>query len=143
MELDPNLAWGHMFLAPNLGYLGEPQAALEHARVALRLSPEDPQMFGIQSAHAQAHLFLGQLDEALTWSKAAVRQRSNFLIGQCMVAITAALTGRNDEAARALARVREIDPRASLASLAQVLPLRRAQDREIFADGLRRAGLRD
>jgi hypothetical protein len=45
------------------------------------------------------------------------------------------------EAQRAVARILEIDPTMRLSNLQDFVPLRRPQDLERFAEGLRKAGL--
>ena len=52
-----------------------------------------------------------------------------------------ALTGRPDEAQRAMKHLRELDPTLRVSNLADWLPIRRLDDLATFADGLRKAGL--
>ncbi len=47
LVLNPNLAWAWQFSAIAKALGGEPEVAIEHAARAMRLSPQDPQMFGI------------------------------------------------------------------------------------------------
>jgi hypothetical protein len=44
----------------------------------MRLSPQDPQQFGMKIAMAWGHFFARRYDEALFWAEAAVREQSNF-----------------------------------------------------------------
>jgi hypothetical protein len=45
------------------------------------------------------------------------------------------------EAQKAVARILEIDPTMRLSNLHDFIPLRRSEDLERFAEGLRKAGL--
>lgn len=60
LALNPNLAWAWLFSGWVKVWLGEPEVAIEHVRHAMRLSPHDPQVFGMQSAIAFAHFFAGR-----------------------------------------------------------------------------------
>ena len=66
LGLNPNLAWAWHFSGFTKAYLGEPETAIEHAARAMRLSPQDPQIFAMQTATALAHFFAGRDDEALS-----------------------------------------------------------------------------
>jgi hypothetical protein len=58
-----------------------------------------------------------------------------------MAAASSALSGRLAEAQRALARLREIDPALRLSNLHEFIPLRKPEDFNRLAEGLRKAGL--
>ena len=53
--LNQNLAWVWHFSALAKAFLGEPEAAIEQAARAMRLSPQDPQTFAMQMVVGQAH----------------------------------------------------------------------------------------
>ena len=141
LGLNQNLAWVWHFSALAKAFLGEPEAAIEHAARAMRLSPQDPQMFAMQVATAWGHFFLGRDAEASSWAEAALRQQPSFLIGACVAAAAAAHAGRMAEAERAVARLRELDPALRLGNLNELLPFRRPEDFARWAEGLRQAGL--
>ena len=104
------------------GFLGEPEVAIERAARAMRLSPQDPQMFGMQVATAWAHFFAGRYEEALSWAQTAVREQPNFFIALCVAAASAALGGKPDEAREAMARVRQLNPALRMSNLDEILP---------------------
>ena len=80
-------------------------------------------------------------EEAHACAQAAQRELSNFPLAPAVVAASAALSGRNTDAASAIARLRQIDPELCLSNLALWIPLRRPEDAARWAEGLRRAGL--
>ncbi len=141
ISLNPNLA-GAWFLSGLVSaLLGEPETAVERVQRALRLSPQDPQMFGMHAIVGLGHFVAGRYDEALTWAATARRERPNFLLANCLAAASAALCDRPAEAAEAMARAREIDPTLRLSNLKNWLVFRRETDFARWRDGLRKAGL--
>ncbi|MFN0192534.1 MAG: adenylate/guanylate cyclase domain-containing protein [Aestuariivirga sp.] len=141
LSLNPNLGWAWHVSALAKSYLGDPEAALEHAFRAIRLSPQDPQMSGMHIAVATAHFVAGRYDEALAEAELAVRGQVNFFVGTCVAAASAALAGKTVQAEKAMARVRELNPALRLSNLNELLTFRRGGDFERWVEGLRLAGL--
>jgi adenylate cyclase len=57
------------------------------------------------------------------------------------LAASAAMAGRQEQALKAMARLRELDPTLRISNLKDVTPLRRPEDLARYAEGLRKAGL--
>jgi len=141
LDLNPN---GSMALTQS-GYvrvwLGQPEIAIEHLQKAMRLSPVDTTMFMMQMAMAFAHYIAGRDEEAFAWAEKAL-QRNPFLAPATRIAAaSAALLGRMADATKYLALLRQLDPGLRIANLGERVTLRRAEDRERLAEGLRKAGL--
>jgi adenylate cyclase len=141
LTLNPHLATAWRYSGLLKVYLGESEVAIRHLVHAMRLSPLDPGLHSMQAAMALAHFTGGDYEAALVWANKARRENANFLPAHRNVAASAALTGRLDEARKAVARVLEIDPMSRISNLADHVPLARAKDLENYADGLRKAGL--
>ena len=141
LALNPNLAWGWHFSALAKAFLGQTEVAIERASRAMRLSPQDPQQFGMKIAMAWAHFFACRYEEAFSWAQAAVREQSNFFMAIAVNAASAALAGKTEEAAKAMARLRELNPTLRVSNLKSFMPIHRAQDFERWTEGLRKAGL--
>jgi TolB-like protein/class 3 adenylate cyclase len=141
LVLNPNLAWAWHFSALTKAFLGEPEVAIEHAARAMRLSPQDPQMFAMQTATSFAHFIAGRDDEASSWAQTALRQRSNFLMAIGVAAASGALAERTAQANEAMTRLRQISPGLRISNLKDWLPFRRSKDFNRWAEGLRKAGL--
>jgi TolB-like protein/class 3 adenylate cyclase len=141
LALNPNLAWGWLFGALAKAWLGQPETAIERAARAMRLSPQDPQTFAMQSATAWGHFIAGRYDEASSWAESALREQPNFFVATCIAAASGALASRPDEAEKAMARVRQLNPALRLSNLKDLLPFGRQEDFDRWADGLRKAGL--
>jgi hypothetical protein len=107
----------------------------------MRMSPQDPQMSGMHVAVAWAHFIAGRYDEALMEAEAAVRGQVNFFVGTCLAAASAALAGKPDQAEKAMARARELNPNLRLSNLKDLIPFRRREDFDRWYDGLKKAGL--
>ena len=141
LAINPNLAWAVSFSAIANAFLGKPDAGVERAARAMRLSPQDPQMFGMQIGIAWAHFFAGRHEDALAWAETAQRGQSNFFMATCVEAAAAAHAGRLVDAQKAMARIRHLNPALRLSNLKELLPFERPQDFDLWAEGLRRAGL--
>jgi TolB-like protein/Tfp pilus assembly protein PilF len=138
--LNPNLASGWYFSGWLKDRLGEPEVAIEHVARAMRLSPLDPLMFGMQTAMAWAHFTAGRYDEASSWADRAMVEQSNCAPTLRIAAASNALAGRLEKAQKAMARLREYDPTLRVSDL-KGLSLRRADVLAKFVEGLRMAGL--
>jgi len=143
LVLDPNLAaawhvsgWGRI-------HGGDPETAIEHLTRAIRLSPLDPLLYGMQNGVAAAHFLAGRYDEAASWARKALREQPNYLPAMRFAAASLALAGRLDEAQVAIARMCGIDPALRVSGLKGLVPFRRPADIARYADGLRKAGLQE
>jgi len=141
LALNPNLAWAWFFSALAKAWLGQPEIAIAHAARAIRQSPQDTQMFGMQAAAAFGHFVAGRYDEAFASAEVAVREQLNFLTGQCVLAASGALAGKLPAAEKAMANVRRLNPALRVSNLKDFLPFARQEDFDRWAEGLRKAGL--
>jgi TolB-like protein/class 3 adenylate cyclase len=139
-------------LTPNFGmvlghsgyvrvWLGEPAAAIDYLQRAMRLSPVDPLIFVMQTASAMAHFIAGRDDEAFAWAEKSTQRNPFFPPATWAAAASAANLGRSEDAAKYVARLRQIEPGATIATIKERLLMRRPQDRERLVEGLRKAGL--
>jgi TolB-like protein len=141
LALNPNLAWGWQFSALTKAWLGQPEVAIEHATLAIRLSPQDPQLFAMQASTAFAHFVAARYNEAFSSAASAVREQANFFVGQCVAAASGALAGKLPQAAKAMEQVRRLNPALHVSNLRDFIPFARQDDFDRWAEGLRRAGL--
>jgi hypothetical protein len=70
-----------------------------------------------------------------------MRDNPRHLMPPTTAAASNALAGRMTEAQTAVARILEIDPSMRVSNLQEFIPLRRPEDIDRFAEGLRKAGL--
>ena len=141
LVLNPNLSAAWYLSGFQRISLGEPDNAVERFERAMRLNPLDPEMFQMQTGMAMAHLFARRFDVASSWLEQAAREAPNVLRVYGFMAASHALAGRTEPAHRAMHHVRRLDPALRLSSLRDWVLLRRSEDVDMLADGLRKAGL--
>jgi tetratricopeptide (TPR) repeat protein len=141
LVLNPNLAAAWFLGAFQRLARGEPDVALERFQHVMRLSPLDPEMVRMQAGLAAAHLIAGRFDTAASWAEKSLRELPDFGLASGIAAASYALAGRQEEAERAIQHLRRIAPQMCIANLMDWIPFRRPQDLELFAGGLRKAGL--
>ena len=139
LQLNPNLmdAWQSSGIARLA--MGEWDVAIDHFARAMRLSPFDPMLFMMQQGTAAAHFCKGQYEEAAAWAAKSLGQPTDANAWR-LIAASHALVGREDQAQKAVARLRELEPTLRLATLN--LPTWRTQQARLkMEEGLRKAGL--
>ncbi|MEI2301875.1 adenylate/guanylate cyclase domain-containing protein [Ensifer sp. MJa1] len=141
LALNPNLASAWLFSVWAKIWFGEPEIAIDHLARAMRLSPQDPQIFNAQAAISAAHFFAGRYEDAAAWAQAAIREQPVHFIATCVAAASNALAGHPTEAAEAIARLRQLDPDFCLSNLGDYFPIRRSEDAALWVRALEQAGL--
>jgi adenylate cyclase len=142
LVLDPNLsaAWARSGWARI--WRGEPDIAIEHLARAMRQSPLDPLMPNMRATTAFAHFFAGRYDEACSWAQLVLQERPGSLNALHIAVAGNGLAGRLDQAQKALAQLRQLDPTLRVLNLRDRLgPYRRQEDLARYEEGLRKAGL--
>jgi TolB-like protein/class 3 adenylate cyclase len=122
-------------------WLGEPEAAIERFARAMRLSPLDPWASAMQSGTAHAHFFLGRYDEAASWAAMALQDNPDFQPGLRMAAASNAMADRLEQAHKAVARLRQLNPALRVSNLKDVLGPYGHANLSRYEEGLRQAGL--
>ena len=142
LVLNSNLAEAWSFGGWVKNWLGEPELAIERFARAMRLSPLDPSLLRMPSGTAHAHFFLGRYDEAASWAAMALQDNPDYQPGLRIAAASNAMAGRPEQAHKAVARLRQLNPTLRVSTLKDVLgPFRRAEDLSRYEEGLRQAGL--
>jgi TolB-like protein/class 3 adenylate cyclase len=142
LVLNSNLAEAWSFGGWAKNWLGEPEAAIERFARGMRLSPLDPSLLRMPSGTAHAHFFLGRYDEAASWAAVALQDNPDYQPGLRIAAASNAMAGRPEQADKAVARLRLLNPTLRVSTLKDVLgPFRRAEDLSRYEEGLRQAGL--
>ena len=117
LALTPNMAVALAHSGFVRIWLGEPDKAIDHLQLAMRLSPVDPLMFLMQAAMAMAQFIVGRDEEAFAWAEKSF-QRNPFLVAAAWIAAaSAANLGRADVAAKYVTRVQQLDPKLTLSTL--------------------------
>jgi hypothetical protein len=96
----------------------------------------------MRTGTAYAHFLLGRFDEAVLWAAMALQDKPDFQPGLRIAAASNAMAGHPEQAHKAMARLRELNPELRVSNLKDVLsPYRRAEDLSRYQEGLRQAGL--
>ncbi len=142
LRLNPNFAMAHAFYGVTLCYAGRWQDGDAAARRALRLSPRDP-LAAIYCGVAAYAQFIGRNYQAsIQMARESMRQRADFVGAHRVLTAAAGMSGDAQLAASALRGLLRTQPGISLTWLTRELPMLRAEDREHYLEGFRRAGMR-
>jgi len=142
LRLNPNFAFSQAFYAVTLCYSGRYSEGDVAIRRALRLSPRDPLAATYYGLGAYIQFAAGHYDEAIRLARESLRQRADFVGAHRVLTAAAGMAGDRELSAIALQGLRQAQPNISLAWIARELPMKLAEDREHYLDGLRRAGLK-
>jgi TolB-like protein len=137
--LNPNLAISWVRSAWVRISLGEFDLAIDHASRAIRLSPLDPFLVGMQSAIAFAYFCAGRYDRSAMWAEKAVKEQPTFAAALRVLAASSASLGRMKEATEAFVRLRETKAPVHISDLWH-FPFREPKYFAKYAEALRKAG---
>jgi TolB-like protein len=142
LELNPSFAQAWYALGFTLTVCGREEEALACIERATELSPRDPHIASFHATRALAHYFLGDLDAAVAFARQGMRVPNAKHWPFAVLAAALGLLGRKEEAERAVATLRERHPGYDIATArADFFFCRDAAKIELFAEGLRRAGV--
>ena len=122
-------------------FLGNPEAAIESAERAIRLSPYDPAMWVAHGELSKAHIQLTDYETALGWARRSVEKHADNLRAHHVLIASLAQLDHIDEANAALNRLLELDPGLTIERLLEIFRLSRYRNLDGMLDGLRKAGL--
>jgi tetratricopeptide (TPR) repeat protein len=134
LALNPNYARGWFMSGVLRLWAGQPDIAIEHVEVSLRLSPR-ARVGTALATIGRAHLLSRRFDEALPKLLLAIQEAPKSAAPYRPLAACYAHMGRLDEAHAIVARLRAITPEV----VPSVLPYRNPEHRELFLSGLRLA----
>ena len=119
---------------------GDSATAIEHAELALRLSPFDPMSFNAYNGLACAQFFAGRCDEAASAASMATQANPRFSIPWILRAAALAQAGRIADAKASAQRVLDLQPSFTVSSF--LAGNFTSEERlAMLGDGLRQAGL--
>jgi DNA-binding SARP family transcriptional activator/TolB-like protein len=143
ISLNPNLPLAWCFSGVANGYLGRHEEAIARITHAQRLSPHDPHAFFFEMALMVPHLLRGAFETVVMLGRRAIELNPSF--SSTYKGYLAALghLGRDGEAAGVRARLLTLEPAFSIRNAVERSPMMRPEDLALYAEGLRRAGLRE
>ena len=141
LELNPNFALAHAFLASALGRQGAYQKAVNCAEHALRLSPRD-RLVGYYAslAMAQVHFSGERCPECVIWTRNMIEKSPGYLPGHFFLTAALAMAGDLAAAAEARGTLLRLRPEFSLTWMNENAR-QTGKLAERLREGLRRAGV--
>ncbi len=141
LALNPNLPFAWAVSCLTLAYAGRHDEAVLHGERARALSPFDPHSFFFDSALIVPCLARQEFERAVTLGRRSLALNP-YMMGT-MKGLLSALghLGRWDEAVELRTKMQRQVPGFCLADAMERSALRRTQDRAIYAEGLKLAGL--
>ncbi len=140
VSINPNSAFAWRQSGFGLVYSGEANKALEHFKMAMRLSPRDPTAGDAFHGMGLALIQLERDAEAVAAARRSILQSPNIVPGWRTLSAALALSGQLADARNALRRVLELDPACSVTTMATRIGYCDTARRRLF-DGWRRAGM--
>jgi adenylate cyclase len=139
VTLNPNGADAHAHLGMILNFAGRRKEAIASLEKAMRLNPLPPNWYVFTLG--DAYCFTRQYEEAIAAYEAVLRRDPDDMRALIGLAGAYGASGREEEARAQGARILRKEPRFSLEYI-KTLPFKDSADAELFADSLRKAGLK-
>ncbi|MBR0673241.1 tetratricopeptide repeat protein [Neoroseomonas soli] len=144
VALNPSFAQAYFALGCTLVWSGRPREGMAQIERATELSPRDPHLSSFHAARALAHIYLREFPEAVEYARRATRVSNAKAWPHLMLVAALGLTGRIEEARRALARLLEKEPGYTLDTARSDFFFCADEALvEMCLEGLRQAGLGD
>lgn len=140
LDLNPNFAAAHGYLGFALMFDDRTDDAISHLQQAIRMSPQDPQNAIFNVGLSAAHYLAARYAEAIDYGRKSVQQRPAYVGGYRILCAGLAQAGDSEEAGAVLARLKQLQPDISLASVQKHVPYLPGPMAR-FMEGLRKAGL--
>ena len=134
LTLNPSFARGWLLSARLRLWAGQPDVAIEHVEISLRLSPRE-RVGTPLAVMGLAYFFKRRFDEAAVKLLLTIQDNPGFPGPYRHLAACYAHMGRLDEAHAIVAQLRTMSPQV----MPSVLPWRNPEDRELLLSGLRLA----
>ena len=143
LALNPNLAMAWALSAVTHAYLGSVAEAERRNLRYKKLSPFDPFAFFFDAFFVLIHLMKGEYEAAAAIGRSVVGMNPAFSAAYKPYLAALGYLGRAQEAAVVRQRLMAVEPDFSIVRFLETTPMRRESDRVHFAEGLRRAGVRE
>mgnify|MGYP000359608919 CR=1 FL=1 len=137
---------GYLGLVEAHVYGGNPEKAIAYADTAIRLSPSDPNMWGVLHYKASAYVRLDDFDRAIELFEKVCEFPSAQYVPFATPAALLVLRGREAEGRKALRNAQRLEPNLSIAVMKDVYGVSGDQPgtrTQRLLDALRTAGLEE
>jgi DNA-binding SARP family transcriptional activator/TolB-like protein len=141
LSLNPNLAMAWDLSGVAYAYLGDWEEAERRVNRYKKLSPLDPHAFFYDTAFIIIALLKRDYESAVVAGRAVTEMNPSFSAAWKPYLSALGHLGRTQEAAVVRRRLLVIEPDFSIERFMATAPFERAGDRELYAEGLRLAGI--
>ena len=141
IDINPNFAHGYFGLATSYIHAGEPSKAIDYLDMAIRLSPNDPLLWGFFANKGIAYGILQDFDNGIECLEEACRIPTTAFVPFTMLAALYALAGRLSDAEKSLDQARRLEPSVSMKHMREYWGTADQESFEIYFEGFRKAGL--
>ena len=141
LELNPNFGTAQGLLGWTYAFDGQSDEAIKILSRTIGMSPHDPLRAYFYSGTGVAHYLAGRYQEAVEWSRKAVRQRPGFIAAYRILCASLAQANMVEEAREMSATLREKQPNISIAWCEKHVPYT-PHTMPHFLDGMRKAGIK-
>ena len=142
VELNPSYAHARASLGDTFSRVGRTEEGISMMEDAMRLQPDAPNLRHFNAFLARACISARRYEEAVEWARKAIHLRSDLAHAHCLLAVSLAHLGRNEEARTALDQCERIQP-DFFESAVELGPFENPAANEHILDGLRKAGWED
>jgi len=146
LSLNPNAAINLIFAAEGESLAGLTEMASEHAKLALRLSPRDLDLWlgCAYLALTQSSFAEADFEEAIKWGHLAIQLHSKAPIRRALMVASCAYMGDFEQAVRHAEELKTFSPDFIPAILRGDMPLyKMPEHNKLLVDGLRKAGFKE
>jgi adenylate cyclase len=140
VDLNPNGADSHVWLAMILTSSGRPEDALKLIYKANRLNPFPPNWYFLSLGNA--FFLMGDYNQAVEAYQKALQRTPDFLLAYIGLAASCGAANRVEDARVATAQILKIDPKFSLEAFSGGLPYKNEKHKDLWVVSLRKAGLK-
>jgi adenylate cyclase len=140
LHVNPSCAMAWARSATTLAYIGQGQQALERVAQALRLSPQDPNMFSFLTTRGTASIVLERYDEAVAWLARARKLKPGYVAALRLQIAACILAGERDQAMALAEHLLQLEPSFSVAAFGRWYPMQQPHLGRLL-EAMRQAGL--
>lgn len=141
LSLNPNLAMAWALSAITYAYMGDAEEAERRNDRYKKLSPFDPYAFIFDGFYTVIHMLKRDYESAAVAGRAVTQMNPSLSAGFKPYLAALGHLGRAQEATVARQRLLAIEPDFTIERFLRTTPLQRENDRELYAQGLRLAGV--
>ena len=143
LRLNPSSAFNWALSALTYCYVGEPDAALQRLKRYRELASPELYFSYFEHFYTIAYTFKGDYERAVLAGRRAVEANPDFVNGYKPLIASLGHLRLRDEAPLYVRKLLALEPDFTVEKFEQTYPIKKANDRERYVEGLRLAGVRE